>query len=206
MRSKIYGIGINDANYVVGTNELCDNTGRYKKKWTCPYYVKWFGIFNRCYSKVRLSKYPTYEHCEVSEDFHRFTDFVSWVNLQPNRDWQKCHLDKDLLVEGNKVYSPSTCVFITPKVNGFLIDRKRFRGDLLLGVSKDRRRFKARCMNPFTGKAKHLGNYTTELEAHKAWQAKKHEHACQLADLQEDPRVAQALRERYAPDKDWTNK
>jgi hypothetical protein len=205
MRSKIYGVGINDADYVIGTNELCGSTGRHKR-WVCPYYMKWVSMFNRCYSKARLLKYPTYEYCEVSVDFHRFTDFVSWVNSQPNQDWQNCHLDKDLLFEGNKIYSPLTCVFITPKVNCFLVDRKRFRGDLLLGVTKDRRRLKARCMNPFTRKEDHIGMFSTELEAHKAWQARKHEYACQLAELQEDSRVADALRQRYAPDKDWTNK
>jgi hypothetical protein len=64
--------------------------------------------------------------------------------------------------------------------------------------------FKGSCGNPFTGEGTYLGYFTDELACHKAWQAKKHEYACQLAELQEDPRVAQALRERYAPDKDWT--
>ena len=30
-------------------------------------------------------------------------------------------LDKDLKVTGNKIYSPETCLFISPKVNGYLI-------------------------------------------------------------------------------------
>jgi len=42
------------------------------------------------------------------------------------------------------------------------------------------------------------------LDAHLAWKQQKHEYACLLADLQEDSRVADALRQRYAPDKDWT--
>ena len=70
-------------------------------------------------------------------------------------------------------------------------------------------KYMSRCMNPFSkyeGQGRHIGIFNTELEAHKAWQAKKHEYACQLAELQADPRAAQALRERFAPDKDWTNK
>ena len=66
--------------------------------------------------------------------------------------------------------------------------------------------YRAYCNNPFKDKKLHLGSFITELEAHKAWQAKKHEYALQLADLQEDPRVADALRQRYAPYKDWTNR
>jgi hypothetical protein len=46
--------------------------------------------------------------------------------------------------------------------------------------------------------------FPTELEAHKAWQARKHELACMLADLQTDDRIASRLREMYAPDKNWT--
>jgi hypothetical protein len=55
-------------------------------------------------------------------------------------------------------------------------------------------------------KSRHIGYFKTELEAHKAWQARKHEYALQLADLQSDERVAEVLRTKYAPDKDWTNR
>ena len=70
--------------------------------------------------------------------------------------------------------------------------------------------YEAHCCNPFLPKnvsrSLYLGRFKTELEAHKAWQAKKHEYALQLAELQDDPRVAEVLRERYAPDKDWSNR
>lgn len=51
-----------------------------------------------------------------------------------------------------------------------------------------------------------MGVFPTELEAHLTWQARKHELSCMLADLQTDERIATVLRERYAPDKDWTNR
>ena len=40
---------------------------------------------------------------------------------------------------------------------------------------------------------------TSEYEAHEAWKARKHEHACKLADIQSDVRVAKVLRTRYCP-------
>lgn len=31
------------------------------------------------------------------------------------------HLDKDILLKGNKVYSPETCAFVPAKINSLLI-------------------------------------------------------------------------------------
>jgi hypothetical protein len=44
---------------------------------------------------------------------------------------------------------------------------------------------------------KGLGAFKTVEEANKAFLKEKHRFACMLADLQDDPRVAKALRERY---------
>lgn len=79
-------------------------------------------------------------------------------------------------------------------------------GGLMIGVSNQKdtniNPFRSECSNPFTRKRDYLGLFPTELEAHKAWQAKKHEHALRLADLQADERVAKRLTEMYSPDKD----
>lgn len=49
-------------------------------------------------------------------------------------NWEGRALDKDFLVEGNKVYSPSTCVFLPSKLNTFIITRGNARGQYPLGV------------------------------------------------------------------------
>jgi hypothetical protein len=114
-------------------------------------------------------------------------------------NWKDCHLDKDLLFKGNKLYGPDTCLFVEERVNLFLIDENLKPSGFLKGASmvKKSGRFRSYCNNPFLQKNEHLGVFATELEAHLAWKAKKHEHACRLADLQDDPRVAEALRQRY---------
>ena len=61
--------------------------------------------------------------------------------------------------------------------------------------------YRVECSNPFTGKQEYIGLFATELEAHKAWQAKKHEYACLLADMQTDERIASLTRD-VCPDKD----
>jgi hypothetical protein len=199
----VYGVGINDADYIVQfySNSNQDGTA---KILSCPYYRRWRGILARCYRK---HKQPTYAGCSVVHEWKYFSNFKRWVDEQPNRNWQNCDLDKDLLIGGNRLYGPETVVFVSEQVNQFLKGHTK-PSKYLTGAnySKSYNTFKSRCSDPFKIKPRSVGTFKTEMEAHKAWQNKKHEYACMLADLQEDPRVAQALRERYAPDKDWTNK
>lgn len=115
------------------------------------------------------------------------------------QDWKGKQLDKDILVPGNKVYSPETCAFVASNLNAFLTDCGRARSDLPTGVSRSKRRFRARCNNPFTQRREVVGYYATAEEAHEAWRQRKHELACQYADMQTDPRIAEALRTRFAP-------
>lgn len=208
MRRKnklVFGFGINNADYEVYKYDRNNST---RRVWVCPYYVKWVSILERCYSKTSSHNRPTYNGCVVCEEWKYFTNFKKWVDNQPNIRWESCEPDKDLLVEGNKLYAPHTVAFLPKTVNVFMTDSLKCRGKFLIGVSLGIRakNFTARCSDPFGRNKAYLGVFSTELEAHKAWQAKKHQYACMLAELQEDSRVADALRQRYAPDKDWTNK
>ena len=117
------------------------------------------------------------------------------------QDWEGKHLDKDLLIQGNKHYSPTTCVFVDQRVNKFLLAADSIRGEFPVGVHYDRKRkrFVAQCCDPFTGKAHNIGRFHTAAEAHQAWKKRKHELACRLADIQPDARVADALRVRFLP-------
>ena len=200
----IFNWGINNANYNVSWYDYSSG-GKVKKR--CPLYMDWYDIVRRGNSALLKSRCPTYADCSVSEDWRYFMDYREWVlNVQPNKQWSKCTPDKDLLLTGNKVYSPETVVYIDTHVNTFLLNSTGSRGECMLGVSRVRGKFAAQCNNPFSDIARHLGYFDSELEAHKAWQAKKHEYALQLADMQYDPRVAEALRKRFAPDTDWTQR
>ena len=202
--SSIFKWGVVDVSYIV-----CPTDPSTGKQVVCSYYRKWYDMIRRSRCPSHLSKYPSYNGVEIIEDWKYLSNFIKWVDSQPNRDWRKCHLDKDLLGNG-KLYGPETCVFITKQINHFIKDRPNNRGGLMVGVSrtvnmKDKLYRATISQRTDTGRQNNnIGYYKTEIEAHKAWQAKKHEYACQLADLQDDPRVADALRQRYAPDKDWT--
>lgn len=153
-------------------------------------------MLERCFSTKFQERNPSYKGCSVSEEWLRFSNFKSWMEAQ---DFEGMQLDKDLLIEGSKVYSAETCVFVTPTVNTFTVDRGASRGEWLIGVYwlKARQKFRADCNNPFTKKREYLGLFTCEQEAHQAWLTRKLELAYELAAIQTDPRVAKALIDRY---------
>ena len=198
MKATVYGVGINDADYAVYKWEYVIVDGKKKQKivWTCPYYRVWHSMMERSYSKSYQEKNPTYIGCSVSEEWKRFSNFKRWMEKQ---DWEGKQLDKDLLVNGNKVYSRETCVFVSRVVNLFMTDRGALRGEYRIGVYWNKRvgKFMSRCRNPFTKKQEYLGLFVNELEAHQAWLKRKLELAYQLAAEQTDERVGKALIARY---------
>lgn len=201
-KKLVCGVGVNDADYVTQKTKPDHSAryvnGKYKQKlvWVCPFYITWANMLKRCYSEKYQEKYPTYKGCTVCEEWKLFSNFRKWMVEQ---EWEGLQLDKDLLVVGNKVYSAETCVFVTCQVNNFLGENDRSRGEWPIGVSWNKRakKFYAKCSNPITGKLKGLGYFTCQHEAHRAWLAKKLEHAYALAAIQTDQRVAIALIERY---------
>lgn len=188
MIGTVFGVGINDAGYQVSRYE--DG----KRVWACPFYVKWKDMLKRCYRDSYKETNPTYTECSVCNDWIYFTKFKSWMEQQ---DWEGKQLDKDLLVTGNKVYSPETCVFIDNKVNTFLIERNASRGAWPIGVSASGKRFSAYCRVLGKKGNEYLGKFDTPEEAHQAWLAFKLGQACILADEQTDDRIAKALISRY---------
>lgn len=187
-RHLVYGVGINDADYVVQLRT------KYDKTLHCPFYTTWVGVLRRCYSENWKIKYPTYKECTIDPEWHRFSVFRAWMQDQ---DWQDKVLDKDILIVGNKVYSPSTCVFITSRVNKFCNENSLVRGECPIGVSRYEHGFHARAKDVLTNKLKYLGTYANAEEAHEVWVSFKLKQARILASEQTDERVAKALIDRY---------
>lgn len=198
-------MGINDADYPVHKfsykTDSSGNTVVDKREWTCPYYQTWYDIFRRCYSSwKRNPSYINYKDCRVCDEWFVFSNFKSWMETQ---DWEGKSLDKDILANGNKVYSPDTCVFISHELNQFLKDRSNARGNCQsVGVTRSPDgMYISRCSDPFLKERVYLGYFDTEEAAYLAWKAYKHKLALQWADILEiegyDERVLSALRTRY---------
>ena len=183
----IYGVATNDADYRVVT------TNSEGKQVKCPFYSKWLGMLTRVYDAGLHAKRPSYVGCSVHPDWLLFSNFRQWMLQQ---DWENKHLDKDLLVPGNKEYGPATCLFVSDALNNLLTLRQRDRGELPLGVSKTTingcQYYVASCS--FYGKQKRLGYFKTSDEAAACYTKAKNAYIQELADQEQDLRVARALR------------
>lgn len=184
-KKLIYGVGVNNADYV--TNPRID--GKLKK---CKIYQTWTSMLERCYSASYIEKRPTYKKCSVAKEWHHFMAFREWMLKQ---DYEGKQLDKDLL--SGVVYSINTCVFISRQLNNFMTESNSSRGALPVGVATKGDKFRAQCRNPFTNSIKYLGVFSTPEEAHLAWRQFKHELALEYAKLETDPRIIEALQNRY---------
>lgn len=198
MAGLICGIGTNDAGYRVAINTMVN--GKRKEIWRCPFYRVWMNMLCRCYSESFQARSPTYKGCSVSSEWLKFSRFKAWMISQ---NWKDMDLDKDLLIFGNKIYGEEYCLFVSRKVNGFLLDCAAARGRWPQGVywNAGAKKFQAYCHNQELKKPDYLGLFLCPDAAHEAWRRRKHEYALRLADEQEDPRVAAALRTRYSSPK-----
>jgi len=184
-RKPVCGIGINDSNYIVspkinGSQDVC------------PYYSVWERMIKRCYSKPFLMHNISYEGCIVCDEWHSFMNFRAWMERQ---DWQGKELDKDILVKGNDVYSPDTCCFVSKELNALFNNERRNR-TYLTGVSYHKRsgRFVARCN--YKGNTEHLGYFSEEEDAHKAYSIRRHAVIREYAAKESDIRIKRALLNR----------
>ena len=158
---------------IVGTKYPPTISGRNTKE-----YDLWNNMLKRCYSDKYQKKQPTYEGCEVSDNFKYYEYFYEWCHKQIGFDndgnGNPFQLDKDLLVKGNKVYNESTCVFLPKEINLLLIKRESLRGEYLIGVywHKTNKAFAAQ-VSKSKGKRERLGFFKTELEAFNAYKVAK---------------------------------
>ena len=124
-------------------------------------YNTWRKILERGYDKKFKDKYPTYKDVTVCEEWHNFQVFAKWCeeNYNPNfmEGWA---IDKDIIIKGNKIYSPETCAFVPAEVNNIVLKSKSIRGDLPIGVSKIDKFFKA-AIKKGERNSIHLGMYNT---------------------------------------------
>ena len=156
----------------------------------------WTGMLQRCYCPKYQTLKPSYIGCSVSESFKKYDNFHIWCENQIGFDNDGWHLDKDILVKGNKTYSENLCVFVPHEINTAIVTSRSFRGKSLIGLRLDKRsnKFQAR-VNRY-GKSFSLGYFQDELEAFSVYKQAKEGYLKELATKwkdQIDPRVYQAL-------------
>ena len=183
---SVCGVGISGTKYPITIN------GRNTKE-----YSLWCDMLRRCYSDTYKKKHPTYEGCEVSDNFKSYEYFYEWCQNQIGFGVNGFELDKDLLIKGNKVYSESTCVFTPKEINQVLVKRESSRGEHLIGVSwnNTNKAFVA-TVRKNKGKREYLGLFNTEIEAFNAYKEAKESFVKEQAEKwkgQIDKRAYEAL-------------
>lgn len=171
---KVYGVGINDAPFMV--TRIING-----KKKLHPAYNAWTNMLARCYLMSFKVNNPAYDGCFVCEEWLSFINFHSWWSINYVEGW---HLDKDLLVTGNKEYGPNTCIYIPRYINAIHLSRDSVRGDYPVGVTfhQETGKFRAK-ISKSSGCSGHLGLYMNPIDAHKAWYEKKMSQVMDLKDV-----------------------
>lgn len=165
MKKLVYGFGITDSKSTYDGNRIKS-------------YRVWKDMIRRCYSSECQLKYPTYIGCSVCDEWKYYSKFKSWFDKNYVDGYQ---LDKDILVNGNKVYSPNSCCFLPNYLNSLFLDNGKSRGLYPTGVY-----FNA-CTGKFHAQIKntniqiYLGLFDTPDDAHDVWLKAKREYARELA-------------------------
>lgn len=142
----------------------------------CPYYKKWMHMLDRSYSYRYNYPESSYYGTYVCDEWLKASSFKDWMEKQV---WQGLELDKDILVKGNKVYSPETCCFVPKKINVY------FLASVLVKSKMDRSLPLGSHIRVYDGVktrsidyicncgGKYLGIFKDPFDAHKAWQEQK---------------------------------
>lgn len=151
-------------------------------------YKTWHSMLQRAYCPKYHDISPTYIGCSVTDEWHDFQDFAEWFENHEysNRGY---HLDKDLLIPGNKIYAPDRCVFVPRQLNTLLLDCGAVRGQYKQGVCFHKRADKFVTSVAINGKRKNLGYFDTELDAYNAYKKAKEANVKRMA-LEWQDRIA----------------
>lgn len=149
--------------------------------------------------KKRIGNYnkrsPAYADCTVCAEWHNFQNFAEWHTRQIGYTEEDWHLDKDILVKGNREYAPNKCLIVPAQINTTLTKRRAERGGTPIGVTIDGT---GRPSCQYTENGEHVwgGYHDTVESAFIMYKTAKEAHIKSLAakwQSQIDPRAYEAL-------------
>lgn len=144
-----------------------------------PYNV-WRLMLRRCYD-TKSKPYETYRNCIVCKDWFCFSSFLKWHNVNYYEiDGVHMQLDKDILSNENKTYSPDTCIYVPADINEMFKIQRKDR-NCPQGVFYHKRD-KAYVYYSYKHK-KTVGNYKTVKDAHLDYLKDKQEAILERAEF-----------------------
>lgn len=151
--------------------------GNYSTKQHKSIYNLWQQMLRRCYCENFHLIQSNYKNCTVDERWHNFQVFAKWCE---NNYVDEFVLDKDILIKGNKIYSPETCCFVPQEINSLFTKCDKSRGDLPIGITKINNKYLAR-LSKF-GKRVNLGKFLTIEQAFNIYKINKEFYIQQMAN------------------------
>lgn len=150
---------------------------------------RWAEMLRRCNPEsVNNKRFPRYVGC--TNGFRDFQDFVEWSRSEYGYDLTNLidgkhrmwHLEKDIILAGNKIYSPDTCLFVPQEVNALFTTSPVRRGDYPIGVSWNAKGRVLECYTRTKEGRKYMGCGQDPMELHKIWQLEKIKYLRFIAD------------------------
>lgn len=143
-------------------------------------------MLKRCYDPNYIDR-PTYKDCSVCNEWLCFENFEKWFDKNyyeiPN---EKMYLDKDILVKGNKIYSPLYYRIVPNTINCLFTKSNKIRGIYPIGVyySDISKKIKSQLSILKNNKKikKGLGYYNTPEDAFEAYKKAKEQYIKNTAD------------------------
>ena len=148
----------------------------------------WSSMIERCYSNKYQKCRKTYKECFVCDEWHIFRNFYDWFknNYYEVND-EKMHLDKDILLKGNKIYCPECCCFVPIHLNELFTKSDAARGQYPIGVHYGTRDkvFIAQCCDGYKNHIR-LGQFDNPTDAFYAYKQYKESVIRKMANVYKD--------------------
>ena len=156
-------------------------------------YKHWKKMRSRCYNIKELNKKKCYQNTLICDEWQDYEKYKVWYDEHYIDGWQ---IDKDLLSDSEKIYSPQTCCFLPIELNAFLssFTKNSTSNTPCIGVFIRYGRYHARYRTP--EKYYNLGTFETLEEAKYAYNSFKKQRFLEHIEKYKDqlePRVLDAL-------------
>ena len=155
-----------------------DFDGSTKKEYS---YRLWVNLLGRTVDPTKTKRLPTYANVTICDEWLSYSKFKEWFDNPANGYKEGYSLDKDILVKGNKIYSPETCCFVPQDVNVLFTKRTKSRGKYPIGVNLGTNGKYCASIG-LNGERKHLGYFDSPEEAFQAYKEAKEAHLKSIAE------------------------
>jgi hypothetical protein len=153
-------------------------------------YQIWTNIIVRCYSEKYKNKRPTYKDATCCNEWLLYENFYEWLHSQENfENWyegERWAIDKDILIKGNKIYSPETCCLVPNNINSLFVKRNARRGKYPIGVAYKKRDNIFTAHIEINGNTHYIGSFDSSEQAFLSYKKRKEDYIKQVAQEEYD--------------------